>query len=193
MNQLMNQSFNQINNELIHRLNNIIFKFENNENVFELLDYYCNYLFNEIYKFINHENYDSNDSNYVNIYDFNSYNDSNDNINSGANNKLNEILVHIDNNDSVIFDYSNFNFHFEQLEKTYSKKFVNLVVVYKLGISIIECCKLYLNINEYLIFRKSFWIKNFVPKGNNNNIYEIKFINIFKEMKNILLNGYNFI
>jgi len=177
----MNQLYNEIYNELIHNLNNIILKFENNENVFDILDCFCNYLFNEIYKFINHKN---NDFNYIN---------SNDNSNGGANNKLNEIIVHLDNNNSVIFDYSNFNFHFEQLEKTYSKKFVNLIVVYKLGISIIECCKLYLNINEYLIFRKSFWIKNFVPKGNNNNINEIKFINIFKEMKNILLNGYNFI
>lgn len=167
---------NQLYNELIHNLNNIILKFENNENVLDILDCFCNNLFNEIYKFINHKNHD--------FFYFN---------NNNINNKLNEIIVHLDNNDSRIFDFSNFNFHFEQLEKTYSKKFVNLVVVYKLGISIIECCKLYLNINEYFIFRKSFWIKNFVPKGNNNNINEIKFINIFKEMKNILLNGYNFI
>ena len=132
-------------NYLIKNLDEIIYNYKNNENVFNLID-----AFNlECVEFL--KSYTNID--YDNLYKL-------DNI------ETNKLISGIENQ--------------------YNNLICNIFICSKLSLSVVICCELVMNIDKfYYIIKNGLWLRNFVKKNNEKTL---SFLDVFEEMKNILIN-----
>ena len=79
-----------------------------------------------------------------------------------------------------------------ELEKHYyyNNLICRFFICYKISLSVIICCEIFMNIDDFsYLINKGAWIRNFIKKNNQNTL---SFLDVFEEMKKILIKGYSF-